>query len=172
MYMAGRQPYTDREAFDFSDLFWDRIIAIGRDGETLTDCITWETEPGDEVDLARDLVIANPWNRQRLAACLANIAVPGNPWRYDPQNHRIEMWEPMGVCFVHGGNHSIAVGIIKGVGLLPAHTLVDMRPLYNLVRCEGDRYVRVRDGTEVAPVGHAAFGAIYEIGRLLSQYAS
>ena len=124
------------------------------------------------VQLTQDIVLPWPWHRGRLASALARIG-PGRawgPWQYDPTNHYIEVWEPMGICWVAGGNHSIAAGIIQGTGSLPAEEVFDMRAVYPHLVCDGKHFTRRCDNKAVAKVRSIECAAIFEIGRLLLKH--
>lgn len=69
------------------------------------------------VDLGRDVVISFPWNSDRLARLLEWLAV--EEWRFDPRNHQVYRYAPLGVAVFFNGLHSGAVGILKGKGKSP-----------------------------------------------------
>lgn len=122
-----------------------------------------------DVLLTQDIVLPWPWRRGRLTRALANIG-PGRPWgawEYDPANHSIEVWEPMGICWVKGGNHSIAAGIIQGTGSIPVEEVVDISAVYQYVWCDGKHFIRRIDNTAFAKVRSIECAAIFEIGRLM-----
>ena len=88
--------------------------------------------PDDEtvsVTLASDIVLPRPWAPERLSAAIGRIGTgrQQGPWVFDPLNHRaLALW-PLKIALVHGGNHSIAAGILAREGTLPA-ALVDVTP--------------------------------------------
>jgi hypothetical protein len=119
------------------------------------------------VQLAQDIILPWPWNCWRLANALAKIG-PGRawgPWQYDPTNHYVQVWEPMGICWVGGGNHSITAGILQGTGSIPAEEVFDMSAVYPHLSCDGEHFTRRCDNKVVAKVSSIECAAIFEIGR-------
>jgi len=89
------------------------------------------------------------------------------PWKAE-LNHQVILWEPIRVGWVHGGNHSIAVGILLGRGTIPPQCTYDISPLYRYVTCDGEVYRRKSDGAIISEVASVEFAAIFEIGRLMA----
>ena len=71
-------------------------------------------EREEVVDLARDIVFAGPWHKGRFSSAVSRIGrdCQGREWRQDPLNHHVELWLPWRIVIVHGGNHSIASGML------------------------------------------------------------
>ena len=92
-------------------------------------------------------------------------------WRQDDNNHHVELWLPMGIAWVYGGNHSISAGIIQGRGeIIPRH-VYDISEVYDYVYCDGVNYYRKEDGSIISPVLNAEFAAIFEIGRIMAEHS-
>ena len=77
-----------------------------------------ELKTGYVISLNRDLVLPWSWKKSRLITCIAMIGQGRRwgQWRQDYNNHHVELWLPMGIAWVYGGNHSISAGIIQGKG--------------------------------------------------------
>lgn len=134
-----------------------------------------EIKSNKKLNLSKDLVLPWPWNRGRLIGIISNIGKDRDwgPWKQDYKNHYVEVWLPLGVAWVNGGNHSIAMGIIQGGQLQPEY-YYDISEVYKHIRCDGNNFIRtkinsiIRDEI-VCPVTNVDFAAIFEIGRLLVQ---
>ncbi|HIE1097559.1 MULTISPECIES: DUF6710 family protein [Stenotrophomonas] len=130
--------------------------------------------------LARDLVLPWPWNHGRYVSALATIgSTKGHaqspawlqrwqgPWRQDPLNHSVELWLPWRIGFVHGGNHSIAAGILAGEGVITPSSVYDFSYLFAELRAEAKGFRRVDNGRWEAAVDDPRIAAVFEIGRLI-----
>ena len=87
-------------------------------------------------------------------------------WTQDG-NHRLSVLLPWGIAFVHGGNHSIAAGILAGEGTLLAEEVLDATSLLDLVSCDGQHYRSKSTGKAIARVQDHRRAAVFEIGRLI-----
>lgn len=90
-------------------------------------------------------------------------------WKYDNTNHHIITWQPIGISFVEGGNHSITSGVLKGKGKLKSKYLLNLSKIYQKVFCDGEYYYFLENGRKLklSKVGNINFAIIFEIGRLL-----
>lgn len=129
-----------------------------------------EVKTSKKIKLSTDLILPWPWNRERLQTCISNIGEgrEWGKWIQDYDNHSVEVWLPMGVAWVYGGNHSISIGIIQGGEIEPEH-YYDISDVYKYVRCNGIDYRRINDDVIIAPVRNVDYAAIFEIGRLLRE---
>lgn len=153
-----------------SELLFDRRIPLSKDGKTISD-FKKKVNIQKTIFLKKDLILPWPWKRSRLINCMANIGqgrIQG-AWKQDINNHFVELWLPMGVAWVHGGNHSIATGIIQGVGELQPESVYDVSDIYEYVYTDGINYIKKEDKQTIAPVKNVEFAAIFEIGRLMKQ---
>lgn len=126
-----------------------------------------------KINLSNDLILPWPWNRDRLFSTITKI---GNgrhwgEWRQDYNNHYVEVWLPIGIAWVNGGNHSISIGVIQGAKLEPEY-YYDISEVYKYVKCDGQNYFRTNtnnfiEDNIICPVKNVDFAAIFEIGRLL-----
>lgn len=127
---------------------------------------------GYEVDLAADIVLTTPWHRDRLSHAVGCIGTgrASGPWTPDPLNHSVELWLPWRIAFVHGGNHSIAAGILAGEGTLVPRTVLDMAPALEQVSCDGAFFSRP-DGSHCAQVVDARRAGVFLVGQLMARTA-
>jgi hypothetical protein len=158
----------DNFHYNESTAMFSRHFPITRENLTLEDVSMAVLEPVT-LSLGRDLIFPWPWEGQRLVKCLANLRPGGmwGSWAQDQDNHCVEWWLPLGIGWVHGGNHSITTGILYGQGHLTPDFCFDISEVYNHVRCDGLFYTRIHDGKKIAAVSDFDFAAIFEIGRLI-----
>lgn len=126
-----------------------------------------------KADLRVDAVIPWPWHSQRLVDSIINIG-PGRrweSWKEDKKNHYLELWLPFGLFWVHGGNHSISVGILQGTGTITAKSVYDVSNIYNYVYSDGENFYRKFDNTIISEVENMELAAIFEIGRLMAKHS-
>jgi hypothetical protein len=139
------------------------------DGKMLYDFLL--DMPNDDmiVCLKKDLVLPWPWNQGRLLNSLVNIGEGRNwgEWKEDSLNHNVEMWLPMRIAFVSGGNHSLSTGILQGEGTIKPNYVMDISPLYKVMYTDGVNYYRMKDKSILGPVLNVEFAVIFEIGRLM-----
>lgn len=129
-----------------------------------------EKTSAKKINLVNDLILPWPWKVSRLLGAIENIGKYNlwGEWRQD-NNHRIEVWLPIGVCFVRSGNHSIATGILQGKGVITKYSTMDLSPIYSLIYTDGICYYRKIDNSFIGKVKNIEFAAIFEIGRKLNE---
>lgn len=117
-----------------------------------------------------DLVMPEPWSKERLLNAVPRIGAgrEWGPFRQDP-NHLIELWLPIRVAWVFGGNHSITAVILRAEGELESTIVRELDPLYDHVACDGEVFFRLRDQSTIGPVFDHEWAAIFEIGRYLRE---
>lgn len=132
-----------------------------------------EIKSDKKLNLSKDLILPWPWNRGRLMGTINNIGDGRSwgRWKQDYRNHYVELWLPIGLAWVNGGNHSIAMGIIQGGELQPEY-YYDISELYKYIKCDGNNFIRTKTNYIIkdeilSPVTNVDFAAIFEIGRLL-----
>lgn len=152
------------------EVLFDPITRISLDGTTFTDVMR-ELKTDRVISLDRDLVLPWSWKKSRLVTCIALIGEGRRmgQWRQDHNNHYVDLWLPMGVAFVYGGNHSISAGIIQGKGEIIPRYVYDISDVYDYVYCDGFHYYRIEDGSIISKVINAEFAAIFEIGRMMRE---
>ncbi|AVK51271.1 hypothetical protein AXY43_26465 [Clostridium sp. MF28] len=121
-----------------------------------------------KINLSTDLILPWPWHKDRLIRALIDIGEgrKKKKWKQDFNNHFVEVWLPMGIAWVNGGNHSITMGIVQGGELEPEY-YYDISDVYKYVYCDGENFIRTEDNKVIAKVTNVEFAAIFEIGRLL-----
>ena len=153
-----------------NEVLFDPITRISSDGTTFTEVLS-ELKTNRVISLDRDLILPWSWKKSRLATCIALIGEGRRmgQWRQDHNNHYVDLWLPMGVAFVYGGNHSISAGIIQGRGEIITRSVYDISDVYDYVYCDGFHYYRSEDGSIISKVKNAEFAAIFEIGRMMRE---
>ena len=152
------------------EVLFDPSTKISKDGTTFEDVMR-EINTEKVISLNRDLVLPWSWKKSRLVTCIAQIGEgrPRGQWRQDYSNHYVDLWLPMGVAWVYGGNHSISAGIIQGKGKIIPRYVYDISDVYDYVYCDGVNYFRKEDGSIISPVKNAEIAAIFEIGRIMTE---
>lgn len=153
----------------------DRLV-VDENGKTIKfDELFKEVTSKKKINLSKDLILPWPWRRDRLLNALQGIGAGRSwgKWTQDTINHDVTVWLPMGICWVQGGNHSIAVGIIQGGELLP-EGYIDISNVYKYVKCDGNNYIRIYgDDSQmdrvICEVKNIEIAVIFEIGRMLSE---
>jgi len=114
------------------------------------------------------LVLPWPWHRKRLINAVSRIGKgrEWGSWKQD-SNHGIELWLPLGIAWVHSGNHSIATGIIQCSGTVKPNRVYDISKIYDYVHCNGKDFIDAQSNEIIASVENVEFAAIFEIGRLM-----
>jgi hypothetical protein len=163
--MHGRD-VADTIAFERFLLF-DDSFPLDQEGRKLGDLLIPIDCP-PRLELRSDIVLPWPWQESRLRNAMQGLRPGGDwgDWRED-KNHQVTLWEPLKIGWVHGGNHSIAVGILLGSGSVVPQEAYDMSALYDYVICDGRTYQRKIDGTAISDVASIEMAAIFEIGRLI-----
>ncbi|WP_449598744.1 DUF6710 family protein [Niallia sp. Marseille-Q9988] len=151
------------------EVLFDLRAILSQDGKEFYDVVR-ELKEEKTILLNRDLVLPWSWRKTRIVDCIARIGEgrEDGPWRQD-YNHCVDLWLPMGIAWVHGGNHSISVGIIQGKGSIKPEAIYDISDVYDYVHCDGINYSRKEDGLIISPVKNAEIAAVFEIGRLMKE---
>lgn len=151
------------------EVLFDLRASLSQEGKEFEDIIT-ELKIEKTVSLSHDLVLPWSWRTSRLVNCIAQIGEgrADGPWRQD-NNHNVDIWLPMGIVWVYGGNHSISTGILQGKGSIKPKAIYDISAVYDYVDCDGVNYYRIEDGFIISQVKNAEIAAIFEIGRLMKE---
>ncbi|OBX34993.1 hypothetical protein A8U91_04056 [Halomonas elongata] len=122
-----------------------------------------------QVFLGKDPVLAWPWSRNSATSAMAHYGhgKSGGDWCQDPLNHKVSMVLPFGVCIVNGGNHSLSAGVANSEGKVITDNSVDISPLYDHVKYDGESLVRICDGVVLRTPVDEEVGMLFEIGRLM-----
>jgi len=143
-------------------LFFDISANITKDGRQLYDFIRVVPSENIKVSLRNDLVLPCPWDEGRQLDSIVNIGKGRfwGEWVYDHSEHSVELWLPMRIGFVRGGNHSISVGILQGEGYIIPNSVFDISPLYDFVYTDGDNYYRKSDNSVIAEALSVEFAVL------------
>ena len=154
-----------------SELLFNPSTRISNDDISFEDVMR-KLKTDKIVTLNRDLVLPWSWKKSRLVTCIALIGEgrPRGHWCQDINNHYVDLWLPMGIAWVYGGNHSISTGIIQGKGTIIPRYVYVISKVYRYVYCDGF-YYRKEDGSIISPVNNAEFAAIFETGRLMTDHS-
>lgn len=69
---------------------------------------------------------------------------------------------------MHGGNHSIASGILQSEGEIKPTSVYDISSVFELVKFDGNYFIRIEDGKRISnKVVDFEFACIFEVGRLI-----
>ncbi|VDN46683.1 conserved protein of unknown function [Petrocella atlantisensis] len=165
LFIEGKGPKQVKE-----DIFINvmETINIGGKEVKIFDLIERIDHKGS-LKLGRDLILPWPWNYNRYCSALCNFGseLHSKEWKEDKINHCIELWLPVGVAFVHGGNHSITAGIIQAEGEVTPYQCVKMDKYYDYIYTDGVYYREIQSCEKISKVESLEFAAIYEIGRLI-----
>lgn len=165
--VAERGPHGARQPIRFDQLLSPDYFFSYFD---TNHCVRMEPEQF-RVSLTCDIVLTTPWTRKGFASALSHIGSgkSSGPWRQD-SNHDVTLLLPWRIAFVNGGNHSIAAGILGNEGTVKPSTVLDFSPLFRLVACDGKNYFDIASGRPVARMENGRMGALFEIGRLMSEH--
>jgi Family of unknown function (DUF6710) len=169
MARAVRQKTLESYVYNSDAALFPYDVRLTKDGRRLSD-LKREVRAPRSMDLAYDLIFPWPWNAGRILNCLSKLRAGGEwgQWRQD-QNHCIELWLPLGIGWVHGGNHSITTGILNGKGRVRPEVTYDISEVYRHVSCDGIRYRRIYDGKTIGVVPDVDMASVFEIGRLMTK---
>jgi len=161
--------HEDESDLDLTKMFLDNTTSVASDGKRIYN-LKKEVKTTKEVRLNKDLIFPLPWKRRRLISAISYIGEgrPWGQWKNDNRNHFVELWLPLGITWVNNGNHSIAAGILQGVGTtIKPECTYDVSEFYKYIYTDGRYYIRKEDNLIIAPVEDVEFAAIFEIGRLM-----
>ncbi|MBX3059463.1 MAG: hypothetical protein KF770_23670 [Anaerolineae bacterium] len=149
-------------------LFFDPQAPLTPDGKSLYD-LGQIKHTRQELSMGKDIILAQPWSVDKLYRAFRMIGngKSSGRWQQDG-NHRIELWEPLHIAWVNGGNHSISAGMLQGEGSIVPVDVYDISGVFPYVRCDGEFYFRTYDNLKIGRVESVEFAAIFEIGRILA----
>lgn len=158
-----------RYRLEQDDLWFGLRGPLNDAGESFED-LAPQVEAAVPVSMTADLVLPEPWSKQRLLGAVPRIGAgrEWGPFRQDP-NHLIELWLPMRVTWVFGGNHSITAGILRAEGGLTTTLVRDLNPVYDHAACDGEFFFRLHDGSDIDAVFDHEWAAVFEIGRYMRE---
>ena len=164
-----RQPEESVEDCNHRSMLFDPRTPLTKDGRHLDDLKRKVPSPRALL-LGVDLVMPWPWSGGRIIDSLSNLKPGGawGAWRQD-FNHCVELWLPLGIGWVHGGNHSITAGIVQAKGRIRPEITYDVSRVYRHVVCDGLHFKRSYDNSVIGPVADLEIAAVFEIGRLINR---
>lgn len=123
------------------------------------------------IRLSSDPILPTPWRKNGCRNCINLIGVgkPWGAWEQDHSNHHVSVLMPWGIAFVQGGNHSIAMGVIKGCGEIVPEHVYDMSELFDLIHTDGKSYYLTKTGGIISSVKDEVIAAVFEIGRAMTK---
>ena len=163
------QDTTDCE-YEPQTVLFNPLASLTEDGRSLND-LKRKIPSRRALKLGVDIILPCPWNREGLISNLSGLRIGGTwgKWRQD-WNHRVELWLPLGIGWVFGGNHSIAAGILQATGQVKPEVTYDISDVYDYVICDGLDYRRSYDGSIIDRVSDLEVAAIFEIGRIMLEH--
>jgi hypothetical protein len=112
-------------------LFFSENEPLTKDKKNLHDIII-NINTSRTINLSRDLIFPWPWEENRLSNTIARIGVGRSCETFEQTpNHDTTLWLPLGLTWVHCGNHSISSAILQGEGSLLVNKVYDISPLYD-----------------------------------------
>lgn len=111
-----------------------------------------------EVDLSKDCVLALPWDISKIKGTIKNIF--HSNFEFIKNNHMANYFEPVGICYVYNGIHSISAGINYRKGQIQAR-LFDITPLFYNVRTDGARWYNIHTDEEIGKLYDFRTGLIF-----------
>lgn len=163
--------HQDKVFFEFDKFFFNTVRPISQDGRSLLDMPGFRGGPGDpskqyRLDLARDVVLTQPWDREKLTRNVADVGSQGLKGQFLANyNHKVHFLLPFGLAWVVGGNHSIAAGLCDGFGSVVTSETFDISAAYPYVTYDGTSFVRKHDGAILNRPEREEAGLLFEIGR-------
>jgi hypothetical protein len=160
-----------RSAYDLSDFIGSLLVPVTPEGRT-GDSVIGGSKPGRyRLLLGKDPILAIPWSESSLTNAMANNGHGRcmGQWRAD-FNHKVNLVLPFGLGLVHGGNHSLAAGVVNAEGTVVTSDVIDLSPLYEHVRYDGASMIRTHDGRRLWEPVEEEFGILFEIGRLMLEH--
>ncbi|WP_195945929.1 DUF6710 family protein [Paraclostridium bifermentans] len=168
---SGKEENSTRDLEPREAMFPIYKVTRDEDGnyikiDSLIDIIEYDRK----INISTDLILPWPWRRDRIYNCLTNIGKgrEWGIWKQDDYNHWVNVWLPMGIAWVGGGNHSITVGIVQGGELKPEY-YSDISRIYKYIECDGENFRHTYGGEVLSKVKSPEFAAIFEIGRIMCE---
>ena len=124
------------------------------------------------ISLASDTLLPTSWHPFSIVNMLGKI---GAKEKYkcgefkQSTNHMVLYTYPLDVVWVHGGNHSITQGILRGEGVLKPEEIMDLSALIEIVRFDGQFWRAINSENIIGRPRYQEFGEAWEIGRLINR---
>lgn len=141
----------------------------------------YSMKPNISFDLTTFPAILNPWNTDRIAKNLINVATKQNPFDKDRYESNINncYYYPIGISSCRQGNHSQYSAKLKGAGISTIEEIVNIEKLYNYISFDGNyfHYDFPNDDVKIYPLKlpisnkiELYLGILFEVGRLLKDH--
>ena len=153
-------------------VWFDEFTKLNATGECVDD-LKIKVKSLRKLNLVSDLILPWPWKIESVVSTISDIGSDriAGEWTQHSPNHRVEYWLPFGIGWVHGGNHSIMNGIVRGEGHINTDLVYDLSPVFSQVSFNGDAFVRTSDNSIIQVAKEFEFAAIFEIGRLMHHHS-
>lgn len=133
--------------------------------------ITYISDINIEVDLGKEIVLTNPWHPKRILDNLGMIGINLPNGRFTQStNHSVNLYWPLNVGIVTGGNHSIAQAILRGDGKVRVEDLYDFSKIVEQVFYDGEYWIEVNSGRKFGKPAYKEIGWAWELGRKIMKY--
>lgn len=86
------------------------------------------------------------------------------PFVYTKGKQKAEYYQPLGICTVVNGRHSIAAGVIYEKGEIEAR-IIDMSLLFKYMRFDGSNWINTKTDEKISEAQDFRVGLIYELAR-------
>ena len=164
--LSCEKNYTGQDSFNIYDVM---ISKSKMEEICLKESITY-IEQSEEItiSLSSNPIVVKPWKDDRLIMNITKDGWKDKSWKQD-ENHALTFCNPIGVCFITNGLHSVFTGKLLGEGSLtitPAETY-NLIPFYRKIYFDGVDYRYLANEKIVAKASSFEFGCIFEIGRLI-----
>lgn len=149
-------------------VWFSEFTPLNSNGDTLFS-IKKKLNVDNKLKLSCSMILPWPWHMDRVVKNLSYIGTNkvSGAWLQD-DNHKVELWLPFCLGWVHGGNHSIASGILQGEGEIMPTSVYDISSVFDLVKFDGNYFIRIEDGKRISDkVVDFEFASIFEVGRLV-----
>lgn len=115
------------------------------------------------VSLKDDIVLTIPAEKKKLYRRI--IGQKNAPFVYDPNCQNAKYYEPLGICTVVNGRHSIAAGAIYEKGEIEAE-VIDISPLFKYMHTDGENWINTETDIVFKEVMDFRVAVIYELIRM------
>lgn len=118
--------------------------------------------------LGSDIVLPTCWHPSSIMDLIGRFGEHRGQmsWKQD-FNHKIVWWYPLNIYWVHGGNHSIAQGILNAEGQIKPKEGYDLSSFYDVVKFDGENWIDTTSGARLGTPRYKEIGYVYEIGRYI-----
>lgn len=116
-----------------------------------------------EIDLAKDSVLVQPWDRKSLYSKI--ISIKYNNFIYKKLNHYGYYYPYLDLCTIYNGTHSISSGIIYKKGIIEV-TAVDITEAFPHIYTDGRYWYNAHNKEKKGNVTDFRLAIIYEVAKI------